>query len=385
MKILFLTSRLPYPPHGGDRNRIFHFIKKLSEDHQINLISLTNNKTESEENKFYLKKYCVRVSSVVLPQTVSWIKAGLFQSSLIPAQAMYYYSSHMRAAVAEQDGLFKPDVVFFHLFRTLPYLDCVANNSYKILELTDVISKEIFRSLHYRNNVLEKGLLKGEAEKIRRYERFGSTQVNETWVSSEIERLDLIAEGGEGEIVVMPNGLPAESFKTTRKPDEQLLVFFGYSNVQHNKDALSFINHMIKPLLNDKKNIKFIVGGVGWNFTVQPGNILSRATIFLAPLRFSAGIQTKIIEAMAYGVPVVTTSFGNEGIGAVRGKEIIICDNANEFAQQIKYLLDNPDKREEIGRQGQIFARGKFQWEYVSNRMSLVEERLKSQILKPIS
>jgi glycosyltransferase involved in cell wall biosynthesis len=104
----------------------------------------------------------------------------------------------------------------------------------------------------------------------------------------------------------------------------------------------------------------------------------------VAPIVYSAGTQTKILEAMNNGIPVVTSDFGNEGIGAIHEKQIIVCSSADEYVTEIRRLLTDRIFNEYIGLNGQKYVRDNFSWDYVTERASEIEKTLKSQNLKPV-
>jgi len=104
--------------------------------------------------------------------------------------------------------------------------------------------------------------------------------------------------------------------------------------------------------------------------------VLNQSAVFVAPLRFAAGVQNKVLEAMAAGRPVVATGIVNEGLGAEPGQEILIADDVQTMANQIVALLRDEQLRAQIGQNGLQFVRRKYKWDYVIERMRLVEENL---------
>jgi len=103
---------------------------------------------------------------------------------------------------------------------------------------------------------------------------------------------------------------------------------------------------------------------------------LNRAAVFCAPLRFAAGVQTKVIEAMATARPVVTTSLVNAGLGARAGRDLLIADDAVATADQIVALLRDKELQRKIGQAGLQFVRQKYSWGSVVARMRAIESDL---------
>ena len=103
---------------------------------------------------------------------------------------------------------------------------------------------------------------------------------------------------------------------------------------------------------------------------------LSNAAVLVCPLRFAAGVQNKILQAMALGVPVVTTSLGNEGIGAKPGEEILIAKSNSDFAKKVASLLRDNNLRNKIGLNGKKFVKNKFDWSVFAKRAKKIEDGL---------
>lgn len=397
MKILFITSRLPYPPYRGDKSRTFNFIKKLAEDHEITLISFY----EKREERLYqpdLEKYCKSVNLIYLPRWVSWLKAALLYFNREPSQCYYYRSIRMGNMVAQVVKKTKFDLAYIHLFRMHWYSKYIPNDIYKVTDLTDVVSKEMFRSIGYGYG-LKKYFIRREAVKIRNYERRVVTESDEIWVVSECEKNDLI-QGSQTTKPVNVVGLGLNQINLSRNPEANTILFFGYSSTGHNQSALKYLRKNILPELEKRiSNIKLNVFGAGeWStkkngigefpvnhfgFVENPEDIFSKNAVMVAPIVYSAGTQTKIIEAMNFGIPVITSEFGNEGIEAFHEKEIVICHSTQEYVEWLYRLLTDTRLNESLGLSGQKFVRNKFSWDNVTKRVSGIEKTLKSQNLKP--
>jgi glycosyltransferase involved in cell wall biosynthesis len=110
---------------------------------------------------------------------------------------------------------------------------------------------------------------------------------------------------------------------------------------------------------------------------------LNRATVFAAPLRFSAGVQNKVLEAMAAGRPVITTSTVNHGLGAVPGRHLLVADDAATMATDIVELFHDPDRRAALGRAGRHFVGAHYTWQHAVARMDAVERRLSPGFASP--
>jgi glycosyltransferase involved in cell wall biosynthesis len=99
----------------------------------------------------------------------------------------------------------------------------------------------------------------------------------------------------------------------------------------------------------------------------------ARAAVVVAPMRFVAGMQNKVLEAMACEAPVVATPYANEGIGAAPGREIEVAATAEEFAQKTAALLLDAERRRRLGEVARAFVVARFAWEAAAERVSAIE------------
>lgn len=391
MRILFLTSRIPFPPNRGDKLRTYNLIRQLAKENEIYLISFSDNKKDNEPSLRELQKYCRQVKFVHLPKWFSLLKVLMLLNTEAPSQAAYYASFRMQHEVKKAVREFNPQILYMHLFRMRMYGNLVPK-AYKILDLTDVISKEMFRSIN-KNNIFTTFKM-DEARKIRRFEINATSSVDETWVISEQERADLIAAGCMRKIVVVKNGTIINERR--ERPDEHTILFYGFNTTGHNRDALGFLLNGILPKVKERiPGIKLILLGAGKlssintngidvervGFVDNVGSIFERSSMLVAPIRFSAGVQNKILEAMGAGLAVITSPFGNEGIGAEPMKEIIICGTADDFANQIVYFLNNQREREQIGLAGQDFIRLNFSWDKINTEIHRIKDYIENKMV----
>ena len=383
MRILFLTSRLPFPPHRGDRVRTYNFLKRLSRDHDVHLISFIESNQEMEHLPA-LEPLC-KVETVLLNRRASFINMLRHAASILPFQVLYYRSPEMQRKVERCVRDVKFDLIYTHLFRMVPFSP-KSSGAIRILDLTDCISRELRASLPYRPRLLRLPL-RMEIERIRHYEGEVSSQFDEVWTISDSDRDAIIESNPNAKIEVVPNGVDSSLFDCRPERGGNRVGFLGNFSVPHNIDAANFLASEIMPrvlkTLPDA-TLELIGHGVTGdvrrldrnNNTVVTGPVeklsdgLGGLTLFVSPLRFSAGIQNKIIEAMAAGVPVLTTSFGNWGLRAEPDKEIVIRDDPDQFADAVISLLQDPDRAARLGENGRSFVRSRFSWESVADRVA---------------
>lgn len=394
MRILCLTSRLPYPPNRGDRLRAYHFIEHLSREHELSLVSFIASESEREHVE-PLRSFCedVQVLSMSPYRSAAATIGNLWRKE--PLQALYYRSGAMQRLVDEVLSVGQYHAAYIHLFRMAPYL---ANRSglYRIVDLTDMISREISRSLRYRG-LTSRLIYRLERSRIERYERWVARTFEETWLISEADREVLARACPGANALVVPNGVDMERFFPTGQPcDPDSLLFVGHLGVFHNIDAALYLVQDVLPLVRQKLpgcTLKIVGADPGprvrklglepWvtvtGFVPDLNKFLNRAALFVAPLRFAAGVQNKVLEAMAAGRPVVTTGLVNDGLGAQPDREIIVADDVDSMAQRIITLLQDRALRARIGRAGREFVQQKYGWHHVADRIRVIETSLAQQ------
>ena len=135
MKILFVTSRIPYPPNRGDKLRIYNVIKGFSENNVVKVLSFVKNQTDKKYLEEF-KKEGIQIETVYISKLRSLINLFSVFFSYEPFQVLYYRSKKMRDKISQITSTEKYDVVYFHLFLTAQYHNAVSNNALKILDFT---------------------------------------------------------------------------------------------------------------------------------------------------------------------------------------------------------------------------------------------------------
>jgi len=313
-----------------------------------------------------------------------------------PLQVQYYRLGAMQRIVDSMIATSSFQAIYVHLFRMAPY---VAHHDrlYRIADLTDVISKEIDLSLPYRG-LVSRAVYSLEKDRIARFERWIAQSFEETWLISESDRLALARECPGANIRLVPNGVDLDQFHPTGElAVPHSLIFVGHLRVLHNIDAATYLAREVLPLVqreigtctlsivgaNPAPQIQRLAEDPAITVTGFVPDLnahLNRSAVFVAPLRFAAGIQNKILEAMAAGRPVVTTSLINDGLGAEPGHQILVADDTPAIARQITRLLADPACGERIGGAGRQFVERRYSWTHALERMRTIEEHLKQSL-----
>lgn len=377
MKILFITHRIPYPPNKGDKIRAFNIIRHLSRKHSISLACLADD-IDDLKYRAELKKFCYSVDSVYLNTFWAKIRSIVCLFSSLPLTLAYFYSRKLKRIVREKLRNEKFGLIFIYSSSMAQYvLD--AGPVPKIMDFVDVDSDKWRQYADYK--AFPKNIIyRIEEKRLRRYEKTIATSVNQSIVTSQAEA-ELFKSAIPGiHISPVPNGVDYEYYKPDYSSQkENSLIFMGQMDYFANVDGILYFYREILPLIREKiPSIKlYIVGGrpakelirLNNNGVVVTGYVrdarpyVRKSAVCVVPLRIARGVQNKILEAMAMGVPVVTTSEANKGINAKDKEEIFINDNPAGFAESVLDLMNNPELRATVAAKARRFVESKFNWE----------------------
>ena len=370
-RILVLTSRWPWPTHGGDRVRILEICRALSQRHEVTLLSCTESRVverSDEERRF------AAVYRVVIPRWRSLLNCMLALPTRTPLQLAYYASEEYAALC---DRLIRDaDVVVAHLIRTAQYVPPNATSG-RVLEMTDAISLSLERaaSTPTRFGKLMQLVYRIELGRVRRYEKTCLTTFDSVSLVSEIDKQHLAAASPReaSKLVVATLAVPQrEAIQVDESAHE--ILFIGKVGTLPNVDACDFfISECLPKIRARRPDVTFrIVGPVepelakrlveGRSGVIVTGAVpdlaphAARAFCGIAPMRKGAGIQNKILDYMSYGLPCVTTSIGYEGLRAEVGEEVLVANGADAIAAAVLSLLEQPEQRRRIGTRGREYA-----------------------------
>ena len=381
MKILFLTSRWPVPPITGDRIRAFYLLRHLTQKHDVTLVSFYENFHEIKQLKS--SQLNVRIRPVKFSGGISLYSRMAFGFiSKMPLQAHYYSTHNMKRVIQQELKTGSYDIIFVHLLRMANYV-MDWNSTPKIIDLTDAISLSYERLLQfsgfYQNRSFHK-IYSLEKARVLNYEKKILKTFDNSLLISEIDRDYLQSHCQIDRVSVVKNGVNLNYFKYMPNGyDPDKLVFHGNMNYLPNVDAALYFYQDIFPLIKQKwpKAKLFLVGarpkkqlqGLEKNPDVfVTGRLndlrpqLRNAAVSICPLRAGAGLQNKVLESMAIGTPVVTTSVGSEGIGATPAKEIEVADTPEAFAEKVLSFMSNPGKRAGFSMRARQFVEADYSW-----------------------
>lgn len=384
MKILFLANRTPYPPYRGDKLKIYNLSKRLKDRHELHLLTFAQSQ-EDLSYKEELEKIFSKVDFIYLPKWKSAINCLQALWTDTPLQVLYFQSPAMRAKLQEVLQADKFDAVHVQHLRMSPYL---AHNKDvpRILDMPDAFSMYWERRKIAATNPLARLFNSIEYQRLLRYEQI-MKEYDLSLVCSPEDKEYLEQKQGITNTRLLPNGVDLDTF-TAGGHDythNHTLLFTGNMDYAPNVDAVQYFVHEIFPyILKRHPATQFIIAGQRpvkkvqrlaseqvkvTGFIPNLAAVYNQASVVVAPLRFGAGTQNKVLEAMAMGIPVVCSHIGFKGLSIQSGQGAIMQTEPGTFAESVIDLLSSEAKRRDVGHMGVEVIRNSFGWDAIAHTL----------------
>ncbi len=370
MKILVLLPRFPYPLDKGDKLRAYHQIVELNKRHEVYILALSHSPVQHNDYD-HLNTICTAVDYVQLRW---WESAwGIIKAFLKgePLQLGYWSSHRARRAYANWERQVQPDVVYCQMVRTIP---TVKGSHYrKVLDFQDALSLNTHRRLGHSKGLL-RIILRYEEKALKKAELAALSIFDATTIISQADR-DAISPN----VVLVSNGVDTEYFrKRDAVAHEYSIVFTGNMSYAPNVDAACWLVKEIMPLVWKQcpYGVRVLIAGAdpkpavkalaSHNVTIS-GRVpdirdaYASAQIFVAPMRIGSGMQNKLLEAMAMGLPCVTTSLAAAPLGATAWEHLLVGDTTRDIADLI-VKLHNDECHRTIAAAGHSFVLEHYSW-----------------------
>jgi sugar transferase (PEP-CTERM/EpsH1 system associated) len=391
MRVLFLTPRLPYPPNRGGEIIIYNFLRQLSARHEIALVTFYDRPDELA-HRASLERYCSRVEMVPRPGKLD-PRVLLRTIGGRSYSISRHLSARLRAALRRVVREFKPDVAQVETFVMGSYLSELGGVP-TVLHMHDVAWVMWERMAQVVPFYL-RPLVATEVRRIRRDElhacRGATVCVNVS--ETDRQRLTAAATPAVRTTVIVP-GVDCEALTPVeRRAGTSTLVFVGSMNYIPNVDAAEFFVREVLPLIAaEVPDVSLTIVGARPAASVQrlAANPRVRVTglvddvrpyyaaaaAAIVPLRIAGGVRMKILEAMALGCPVVSTTIGAEGLGLRDGHDLLLADTPSQLADVAIRLLRDPVLRNGLSAQARATALQRFSWDAVGRALEGVYESI---------
>ncbi len=393
MRILFLSAWYPYPPDNGSKIRVYHLLRALAARHEVTLVSFAFATARPEEREG-LAGLCASVQVVPVDPSERPVMLRALRY-LSPAPITTLPVPAMRAAVDPLLSAGGWDAVIASTETTATYALRAPRRCTRVLEEHNAFSRWMGDRHHAASGTVSRAQTWVSWKKTRAYERRLLPRFDlVTMVSTEDRDASReLLVGGCPPIEVVPNGVDCEHHRPgLALPRPGSLVYNGAMTYSANYDAMQFFLRDVYPLVRAQApdvslTITGSTSGVdlaglalddsvrlsGYVDDIRP--VIAGSAACVVPLRQGGGTRLKILEAMALGVPVVSTRKGAEGLDVVDGEHLLIADGPRDLAAATVRLLQDGALRARLATNARALVEQRYDWRAIGAAfVGLVED-----------
>lgn len=392
MKILLVSSFLPFPLYSGGQVRLYNIMKKLQEKHDVTLVCEIRN-SQTQDDIFEVEKVCKKV--MVIPRKKQWSLQNITKTGF--SKKPFLLTGHnlpeMMTRISEELKDNAYDLIHvetFYVYQNLPPV------SIPVVLVEHNIEYTIYQRFTNKAPFFLRPLLSLDVAKLRTSEEYYWKKADiVVAVSADEEK---IIQEITDKTAVVANGVDVEKFTVKSEQftvsGEKKLLFIGDFKYIQNQDSVMWILDEVFPTIQEKLGQKVRLWIVGRNMNdmlrkrastqiiidenspLSTPEIFRKADVLLAPIRVGGGTSYKILEAMASGTPVITTSLGNEGIGGEHTKDIMIADTPVGMVSHVVELLSDEKLYNSIATNARKVVEENFSWEKIGKDLEEVYKRV---------
>ena len=396
-RILALTSRLPYPPREGHQLRSWHLLKALAERHEVTLLSFLRQDDAMAEAGPLRAVLADRLETFPIPSESSRLAlaVALLRGTLTrtPFLAAKYNSAALRDCVAALAA--EADLVHFDMLPLMAHADCVPKGVPVVLNAHNVEHKLLSKRASIEPRTAHRTYLRTQCARLRAFEQWACRRADAVLACSEPDAADLRSLAPATPMSVVANGVDLGFNRPhAGQVEPGRLVFVGQMGWFPNRDGVEwFLRDVFPRIVAERPDAEFVLIGKADGLEI-PADLGSRvrvagfvpdlrplvhsAAVYVVPLRAGSGTRLKVLEAMALGKAIVTTSVGSEGIDLVHGQSALYADDAESFARTTLGLLAAPERAGALGRAARQLAEARYGWDSIGRHLLGHYERLLS-------
>ncbi len=388
MKILYVCHRFPFPPKRGGKIRPFNMIRHLTQSgHEVTVCSLARSAEEAREAQG-IAQHCASFEMGHVKERLQMARMIVRLPVLTPSSMGYFYSTELDQRIQKLLKNQRWDLIFVHCSSVAQYVENVTDVP-KILDFGDMDSQKWIEYANYKPFPLSLGY-RYEGAKMLAAEKRLTRHFDLCTATTRAEWETLNSYGQKVDTDWFPNGVDADFFcPSTDAYDAQTISFIGRMDYYPNQECMTRFCKEIWPLLKLRKpNLKLLIVGAdpspemiklgqfpGVTVTGSVPDVrpyIRGSALMVAPLNIARGTQNKILEAMAMGVPVVTSTIAAGGVDAESVTHFLVADSPQDYARAILLIIDNPSERERLAVSGRARMLSHHAWPKSMQRLDKI-------------
>jgi sugar transferase (PEP-CTERM/EpsH1 system associated) len=391
MRILFLSQHQLWPLTSGARLRNYYLASGLAKRCSVTFFEIRQpgdaNDPPAPRADFE------RIFSVVKDRSYTIPKILRGMAGPVPLTVLNFYSPRIATELERvlAEGRFDTvQIENVHLSEYLPVIRRATGPLRIVSDWHNIESELMRRYAENTRSIPTKIFARRTATLIANSETRMMNGCDAQVVPSERERQTLLARSGRASIHVVPNGVDVSAFTPASPSAGSSLLFVGSMDYHANVDAVTwFVREVWPGVAARHPELEFVIAGRNPAKAAQAlasGRIRVTGTVddvrpyyeqafaVVVPLRVGAGTRLKILEAMAAGVPVISTRLGAEGLDAQPGRDLLIADSPEEMIDALDALT--PEKRSAIAAAGRKLVEQAYDWRLLAERLYRIHEEV---------
>lgn len=399
-----MSHRIPFPPNKGEKIRTFHQIKYLVEQgYDVSVIAPYQDESELEFYDQLKQQFGVTAIGIKLKYKMFRLALGIMTAK--PLSVANFYSRRLQKILDKKLATNEIDVLICtassmaeYVFKS-DYFSSTQNHTRFYMDFMDLDSDK-WRQYAEKTTYPQRLIYQREARLMAQYENKTSDLFDACFFITDTEtNLFKTHYSKAKNIFSVENGIDTTMFKpskTETNSERPILLFTGVMDYSPNIDAVVwFVKHVWPQVTKKWPNAEFYIAGMnpsekvraladnqGVEVTGFVEDILPyyhKSTIFVAPFRIARGVQNKVLQAFACGIPVVSSPMGAEGIRCTNEQNILIAESPDDYFEHIVRLTETPTLMSEISAKALDTIQRHYSWEGVlAPFMQIISQTLPS-------
>lgn len=384
LRLLQIAPRLPWPLDTGAKLRNYHLARALAAHLSVTLLTFGDDTSNGQLNDIYQRVVTVPRSE---GYSVGKMLRGAFGPTPLPL--LNYTTPEMADALKQLIAEAHFDLIqveSIHLMNYLPSLRAASNQTLVVCDWHNVESDLMRQYAEHERSLARRTYARRTARLMSEAEERALKEFDAHIAVSEPDAKRLQSVNSDAKIFVIENGVDAAYYADEQPAAKNRIVFVGSMDYHANIEGATNFARDVWPMIQKKQpNLRFTI--VGRNPPAQVTELSSIAGIevtgsvadvrpfyrealaAVVPLNVGGGSRLKILEAMAAGVPVVSTKLGAEGLDVSHGENILLTDTTAQLANEVLKVIDDSDLRARLITGGHALVRACYDWSILGAKL----------------